>query len=61
MSLRVRLLQSLHHLLRVPPPAPVVQWRVPNMSWCFYQVIHPFPDYPDPEFIVHVRPTNTVQ
>ena len=61
MSLRATFLLFLHRLLRVPPPAPVVQWRVPLQSWWWYRAEAPFSPPQDHEFTITLRPTNTLQ
>ena len=61
MSLRAQFLSLLHRLLRVPPPAPVVQWRMHVQVGWWYRAEFPFRPPQDHEFTVTLRPTNTLQ
>jgi hypothetical protein len=61
MSLRARFLSLLHHLLRVPAPAPVVQWRVPLRSWWWFMPAMPYVPPQEQEFTITFRQSPTLQ
>ena len=70
MSLRAKFLRLLHRLLRVPPPEPVVQWRLPVRVWVYFIPQLPPPEEaefrhvplsPEERYVVRHRSTNTVQ
>ena len=69
MSLRAKFLRLLHRLLRVPPPAPVVQRYTPGIVMMWYYCPLPLPDaesfraIPEDtgEFHINIRPNQTIQ